>query len=78
MLRPKEMDAYLMKAIKGTAGYFKLSPEELARTAGCKKATWYRRIKDPEKFTLGELRRLIVRYSWDASTVCSFMGVEGR
>ncbi len=33
MLKPKEMDAYLMKAIKGTAGYFKLSPEELARTS---------------------------------------------
>lgn len=69
-------DACLRKAIKGAAGYFQLSVEEQARIAGVKRATWYRRLKTPSDFSVKELRKMIVKYNWDAVTVCQFLGVK--
>lgn len=69
-------NACLRKAISGSAGYFQLTVNELADVAGVKRATWYRRLREPGDFTLYELRRMIKRYSWDAKTVCEFLGVK--
>ena len=69
-------DAFLRQAIKGSAGFFQLSSEELARAAGCARATWYRRINQPETFTLAELRRMVKRFHWTAMQVGSFVGVK--
>jgi len=72
-------DAHLRQAIKGSAGYFQLSPDEQAEIAGVKRATWYRRLYAPESFSLAELRRMVRRYKWDSRTVCAILGVrEGQ
>ena len=70
-------DACLRKAISGSAGYFRLTVNEQAEIAGVRRATWYRRLKCPEDFSLKELRRMSVRYGWDISTIGSFFGKEG-
>lgn len=69
-------DAFLRQAIKGSAGYFQLSVNDQAEIAGCKRATWYRRLNTPSDFSLYELRRMVKRYKWDSKTVCSFLGVR--
>ena len=69
-------DACLRKAISGSAGYFRLTVDEQAEIAGVKRATWYRRIKKPEEFSLKELRRMASRYGWDISTIGSFFVVK--
>lgn len=76
-MSPTEVqDAFLRQAIKGSAGYFRLSVNEQAEIAGCKRATWYRRLNDPSEFSLDELRRMVRRYRWDSRTVCAFLGVR--
>lgn len=35
-----------------------ISPPEAAGALGISKVTWYHRLRQPESFTLGELRRL--------------------
>lgn len=35
-----------------------IPPQEAARALGISKVTWYHRLRQPESFTLGELRRL--------------------
>lgn len=70
-------DANVRKAISGSAGYFRLSVNEQAEIAGVRRATWYRRLKQPEEFSLKELRKMAVRYGWDISTIGSFFGKEG-
>ena len=69
-------DALLRQAIKGSAGYFQLRPDEQAGIAGVTRATWYRRLNEPESFSLRELRRMVRRYKWDYRTVCAFLGVR--
>lgn len=69
-------DALLRQAIKGSAGYFQLVPDEQAAIAGVTRATWYRRLNTPSSFSLKELRRMAKRYHWDARTVCAFMGIR--
>lgn len=69
-------DAFLRQAIKGSAGYFQLSVNDQAKIAGCKRATWYRRLNNPSDFSLYELRRMVKRYKWDSKTVCAFLGVR--
>lgn len=69
-------DANIRKAIQGAAAYYGLCINEQAETAGVKRATWYRRLNDPGTFTLKELRKMALRYHWDAKTVCDFLGVK--
>lgn len=69
-------DACVRKAITGSAGYFKLTVNDQAEIAGVRRATWYRRLKQPEEFSLKELRRMTVRYGWDIYTIGSFFGVK--
>ena len=69
-------DAFLRQAIKGSAGYFGLMAEEQASIAGVKRATWYRRLKNPSAFTVKELRRMIFKYHWNSKMVCGFLGVK--
>ena len=72
----REMDANFRKALDGSAGYFQLSPMDQANIAGVKRATWYRRLKQPENFTLREFRRMVKHYSWDSATVAAIVGVK--
>ena len=69
-------DALLRQAIKGSAGYFQLRPDDQAEIAGVTRATWYRRLNDPSGFSLDELRRMVRRYKWDSKTVAAFLGVR--
>lgn len=69
-------DAFLRQAIKGSAGYFSLCPDEQAQIAGLTRATWYRRLTQPSTFSLKELRRMAKRYHWDLKTVGAFLGVR--
>lgn len=69
-------DALLRQAIKGSAGYFMLSANEQAAIAGCTRATWYRRLNQPEAFTLGELRAMVRRYKWSPQTCAAFLGAR--
>ena len=69
-------DALLRQAIKGSAGYFQLTPNDQAEIAGVTRATWYRRLDSPYNFSVKELRRMIKRYHWDEKTVCAFLGVR--
>lgn len=69
-------DAFLRQAIKGSAGYFQLSPNEQAEIAGVTRATWYRRLDDPSMFNVRELRRMVKRYHWDSKTICAFLGAR--
>ena len=69
-------DALLRQAIKGSAGYFQLSVNEQAEIAGCTRATWYRRMNQPETFTVDELRSMIRRYKWTPQTVGAFLGAR--
>lgn len=72
----QQQNALLRQAISGSAGYFNLTPNDQAEIAGVKRATWYRRLKEPEDFTLKELRRMVRRYSWTAQVVGSFLGAK--
>lgn len=76
MTETQILDAELRKAIAGSAGYFQMTADEQAEAAGVKRATWYRRLHVPADFSVRELRRMIRRYSWDAKTVCRFLGVR--
>ncbi len=69
-------DALLRQAIKGSAGYFQLRPDDQAEIAGVTRATWYRRLNEPGNFSLYELRRMVRRYKWDSKTVCAFLGAR--
>lgn len=69
-------DSCIRRAISGSAGYFRLSVDEQAEIAGIKRATWYRRLKTPEDFSIKELRKMINRYGWDDSTICSFFRIQ--
>jgi hypothetical protein len=69
-------DASIRKAISGSAAFYGLSMEQQYETVGVKRATWYRRLNDPGTFTLREIRRMALRYRWDAKTVCDFIGVK--
>lgn len=69
-------DAFLRQAIKGSAGYFQLRPDDQADIAGVTRATWYRRLDKPSSFSVCELRRMVKRYKWDLKTVGSFLGVR--
>lgn len=76
MSEEQSMNALLRQAISGSAGYFQLTPNELAAVAGVKRATWYRRLKSPGDFSVKELRRMIRRYGWTAETVGKFLGAK--
>lgn len=69
-------DALIRQAIKGSAGYFQLSPNDQAEIAGVTRATWYRRLNSPSTFSVRELRRMIHRYKWDVKTVAAFLGAK--
>ena len=69
-------DGHIRKVISGSAAFYELSVNQLAEVAGVKRATWYRRLNDPGTFTLKELRKMVLRYRWDAKTVCDFLGVK--
>ena len=51
-------DAALTEQLWGKMKNAKLSGEEVAKMLGIGKNTFYRRIKHPEDFTLGEIRTL--------------------
>lgn len=69
-------DALLRQAIKGSAGYFQLGPNDQAEIAGVTRATWYRRLDRPSSFNVRELRRMVRRYNWDEKTVAAFLGAR--
>lgn len=78
-LRPSDshfMDLYLKKAIAASAAFYHVTPDIMAQAAGIARATWYRRLLNPETFTVRELRRLIRAYRWDAGTVCDSLGIR--
>ena len=72
MTREQVLDSCLRQAISGSAGYFQLNADRQAEIAGIKRATWYRRLRTPEEFSVKELRQMVRAYSWDDSTICSF------
>jgi|GEM_PF-4777759 len=51
-------DENLSKQLWGEMKVAKVSGEQLAQTLGIGKNTFYRRMKKPSTFTLGELRAL--------------------
>lgn len=51
-------DAALTEQLWGKMKNAKLSGEEVAKMLGIGKNTFYRRIKNPSDFTLGEIRTL--------------------
>ena len=69
-------DALLRQAIKGSAGYFQLRPNDQAEIAGVTRATWYRRLDRPSSFSLMELRRMVRRYHWSKETVAAILGAK--
>lgn len=69
-------DSFLIATIKWSAGYFGLIPDEQASIAGVKRATWYRRLKTPSDFTVGEIRRMVSYYGWTVNKVGKFLGAK--
>lgn len=69
-------DAHLLKAIYGSAVFYDVCPEEQANIAGMAIATWYRRLKQPETFTVKEFRRMARRYEWDCKTICQILDIR--
>jgi hypothetical protein len=66
-------EAKLRKAISGSAAYYSMGVDEQAFAAGVTRSTWYRRLKQPNTFTLYELRRMIRRFHWDNETIIDFL-----
>lgn len=72
---PDELaNTYLLTAIGSSAIFYAHKPEKQAAIAGVSRASWYRRLKEPETFTLRELRRLARKYRWDDQTLRDIFG----
>lgn len=69
-------DLYLLKTLKGAAVYHGHSAAEQAKIAKMSRATWYRKLQEPESFTLAELRRLVSHYKIGIDEICDFLGVR--
>ena len=72
----KMMDACLRKIIKDSAGYFGYDVEELSDLIDVKRATWYRRLRKPSDFTIGEIRKMTAKFHWTEKSVALFLGAE--
>ena len=72
----RQEDLYLLKTLKGAAAYFSHTPNDQARIAKVARATWYRRLREPDTFTLAEIRRLIKHYKISPDEVLDFLGVR--
>lgn len=66
-------DAKIRRAISGAAAYYGMGVDEQAFAAGVTRSTWYRRLKQPNTFTLYELRRMIRKFHWDNETIIEFL-----
>lgn len=68
-------NAKIMEAIKGSAAFYCIPPEEQAGIAGVSRATWYRRLQYPGDFTVSEMRRMAKRYRWEDRAILAMMKV---
>ena len=66
-------DKYLLRAIGIANVDNPKSVSERAKIIGMSRANWYRRLIEPSKFTLGELRKMAKAYSWDEKTIYRFI-----
>ena len=66
-------DAKIRRAISGSAAFYDMGVDEQAFAAGVTRSTWYRRLKEPNTFTLYELRRMIRKFHWDNETIIEFL-----
>lgn len=51
-------------------------PQDVWKLLGISRGCWYNKLKEPWRFTLGDIRRLARHFDMTADAVCQIVGVS--